>query len=221
MISEERQRELTKVAKGMKPFLPQNVTCHKEFQSNGKPFYLFKHADLGTLGRMFIMPNGNESQFMFDVMGEEDDPFIEQKKAIFLPMSQDICEQMEKGLGKGKGTVKPIALPSQLHTIKAEHITCKTCDALVAVIVYAEEATTAAELADHATIFYKKAKELNVPTWVLGKEMVSDMVSMTYFSIFNTLKIWPEREEARLLSEMEIDDLLCPLVEYHCDEEED
>eukprot|EP01035_Chromulina_nebulosa_P021679 gene21679-28054_t len=204
MISEERQRELTKIAKGMKPFLPPNVTCHREFQSNGKPFYLFKHAELGTLGRMFIMPNGNESQFMFDVMGEEDDPFIEQKK----------------GLGKGKGTVKPINLPSQIHTIKAEHITCKTCDALVAVIVYAEEATTAAELADHATIFYKKAKELNVPTWVLGKEMVSDIVFMTYFSIFNTLKIWPEREEPRLLSEMEIDDLLFPLVEYHCEEED-
>ncbi len=111
-------------------------------------------------------------------------------------------------------------LPSDVRSIKAEHITCKTCHALVAVIVYAEEATTAAELVDHATFFHKKAKELNVPTWVLGKEMVSDIVLMQYHSIFLTLKMWPEREEARLMSEMEIDDLLCPLVEYHCDEEE-
>ena len=220
MISEKRKQELTKIAKGMNISLPEDVTCHRELQPNGKPFYLFKHVELGTLGRMFIMGNGNESQLMFDVMGEEDDPLTEKKKNLFLPITHMISEQMEKGLGAGKGTVKPMILPSNVRSIKAEHITCKTCHALVAVIVYAEEATTAAELIDHATFFHKKAKELNVPTWVLGKEMVSDIYLMQYHSIFLTLKMWPEREEARLMSEMAIDDLLCPLVEYHCEEEE-
>ena len=79
MISEKRKRELTKIAKGMNITLPEDVTCHRELQPNGKPFYLFKHVELGTLGRMFIMDNGNESQLMLDVMGEEDDPLTEKK----------------------------------------------------------------------------------------------------------------------------------------------
>lgn len=37
MISQERQREIEKIAKSMKPFLPPKVTCHKEFQTKGKP----------------------------------------------------------------------------------------------------------------------------------------------------------------------------------------
>ena len=80
MISEKRKRELTKIAKGMNIPLPEDVTYHRELQPNGNPFYLFKHVELGTLGRMFIMGNGNESQLMFDVMGEEDDPLTEKKK---------------------------------------------------------------------------------------------------------------------------------------------
>ncbi len=218
MISEKRKRELMEKAKGLIPLLPPKVTCHKEFLPNGKVVYQFRHPELGNFGRMFIVPNGNESQFMFEVTGEEDDPHTEKKKELLIPMSHDILEQMEEVLGKGKGTFQPATLPPQECTINAEHITCKTCNTLVALIVYAEKATTAGELSDYASLFFKKAKELNVPTWVLGKEMVSNIIlNNKYVPVFLALKMWPVREEARRMPSTEIDDLLCPLVEYHCE----
>jgi hypothetical protein len=217
MISEQRKRELSEKIKGQGLQLPPQVTCTKEFLPSGKIVYLFHHPELGNFGRMFISPNGNESQFNFEVTGEEDDPLTEKKKTLLVPMSNTILKQMQDVLGKGKGTVKPSTLSPQAQTIKAEHITCNKCDTLVALIVYAEEATTEAELTDHATIFFKKAKELNVPTWVIGKEEMSDIIlDDEYVPVFLALKMWPVRGEVRLMPSTEMDDILCPLVEYHC-----
>jgi hypothetical protein len=177
--------------------------------------YIFRHKDLGDIGRMFILPHGEQSQFVYEVTGDEDDPMTQQRRAIFEPIFHDIHAQMASTLGEGKGTPKPYQTPIQTQTINAEHITCSKCDVLVALIVYASQATTGASLEDHARMMFSKAKELNVPAWVLGKEK-EVLVNNLYVSQFLSLKFWPIREPVRYILATEMDDILCPLVEKHC-----
>lgn len=64
-------------------------------------------------------------------------------------------------------------------------------------------------------MIFSKAKEFNVPAWVLGEER-DVVVNNQYVSEFLSLKFWPEREPSRIMLETEMDDILCPLVENHC-----
>ncbi len=143
---------------------------------------------------------------------------IPQRKAIFEPIAHAISDQMEAIFGKGKGTVKPYDSPQQRHTFEAECIPCPKCDAMVAFLVYAPEADTAASLEDYARLGFAKAKEFDVPAWVLGKEQ-DVLVNNQYEGRFLSLKIWPERGLVKYILGTEMDDLLCPLVENHCSKE--
>ena len=215
MISEERKLKLSEKTKNLKFPIPPEVSCRKESLPNGHAVYVFRHKDIGDFGRMFILPNAGESQFVFEVIGDEDDPMLEKKKAIFDPIAKDIVSQMESILGKGKSTAKPYETPLQSQEIEAEHITCSKCEALVALIVYAPDATTGAALEDHANIIFPKVKEFNVPTWVLGKEQ-DVIVDNHCVAQFPSLKIWPEREPVWFILGTEMDDFLEPLIENHC-----
>ncbi len=73
MISAERKRELAEKVKGLNFPLPSTVSMRKEILENGHIVYLFRHEDLGDFGRMFIVPNEGESQYVFEVIGNEDD----------------------------------------------------------------------------------------------------------------------------------------------------
>jgi hypothetical protein len=216
MLSEERKREIEEILKNTRFPIPPEVSCRKEFLSNGQVIYVFRHEDLGDVGRLLILPNDGESQFVFEVTGFEDDPMIVQKKAIIDPISKDIFSLMISLLGEGKGTLKPYSVPPQRKTIEAEHITCAKCGVLVALIIYAPDAVTRASLEDYAGIMFPKVKELNVSTWVLGKEQ-EVVADNQYVSQFLSLKIWPERKPVWYILATEMDDILEPLVEKHCE----
>ncbi len=215
MISEERKRELNEKTKNLKFPIPPEVSCRKETLSDGQAVYVFRHEDMGDFGRMLILPNAGESQFVFEVIGDEDNLMLEKKKAILDPIAKDIVSQMESILGKGKSTAKSYETPSENQTIEAEHITCSKCEALVALIVYAPDATTEAALEDYTSIMFSKIRELNVPTSVLGKEQ-DVIVDNQCLAQFPSLKIWPEREPVWFILGTEMDNILEPLVENHC-----
>ena len=215
MISEERKLKLSEKTKNLKFPIPPEVSCRKEVLFDGQSVYVFRHEDIGDFGQMLILPNAGESQFVFEVIGDEDDPMLEKKKAILDPIAKDIVSQMESILGKGEAAAKPYETPPQSQTIEVEHITCSKCGVLVALIVYAPDATTGVALEDYASITFFKVKELNVPTWVLGKEQ-DVIVDNQCISQFPSLKIWPEREPVWFILGTEMDDLLEPLVENHC-----
>jgi hypothetical protein len=214
MISKERKRELAEMAKNLKLPLPPEVSCWKEILSTRQTVYMFRHQDFGDLGRMLIFQNKGESQCVFEVIGDEDDPMTAQRKTIFEPIAHDMSDFMEATIGKGTGTIKSYETPAQSQMFEAERITCRKCGTLVAFIVYSSD-DTRASLEDNARFGFAKAKEFNVPTWVIGEE--SDVVvNNQYVSRFLSLKVWPEREPMRLMLGTELDDLLCPLVEDHC-----
>ena len=105
-----------------------------------------------------------------------------------------------------------------LNNIKVEFITCKKCNKLVAQIIHAENPATEESISDCATLYLSKAKELNIPTWVIGRGEDNNDSAITNESspVFFCLKLWPIREEIRLITTTELDDILCPLIEFHC-----
>ena len=111
MISKERKREIEEKFKNTRFPIPPEVSCHKEFLSNGQVIYVFRHEDLGDVGRLLILPNDGESQFVFEVTGFEDDPMIVQKKAILGPISKDIFTLMISLLGETVGLQRPHRTP--------------------------------------------------------------------------------------------------------------
>jgi hypothetical protein len=211
MISNER-----KVEEKMKVFpLPPEVSWRKEISMAGQQAYMFRHEELGDFGRLLIFQNGKDCQLMFEVIGDEDDPMTSQRKAIFEPISRDISNFMELTFGKGAATFKPYETPNQMQQFMGERIVCNRCDTCVAFIVYAPPNATEASLQDHARMGFAKGKEFNVPTWVISEESIV-LVNNQRIPRLSSLKVFPEREPTTLILGTELDDILCPLVEYHC-----
>ena len=118
-ISEKRKSELREKTKNLQLPIPPEVSCRKEILPNGQVGYIFRHEELGDVGRLFILPNSGESQFIYEVTGDEDDPMTAQRKAVFEPITRAISAQMISILGKGKGkVVKPYKMPPQTLTLK-------------------------------------------------------------------------------------------------------
>lgn len=209
MISKEKKIEIK-----LKDFpLPLGISWRKEIAMTGKPIYVFRHDELGDIGRLIIFQSGEGCQLMFEVIGEEDDPTTDQRKAIFEPISQDVSDFMESVFGKGIGDLKPFEIPNQMQQFMGERIMCNKCDTTVAFLVYAPPNATEATLQDYARMGFAKGKEFKVPTWVISEE---DMVNNQKIPRVLTLKVFPEREVTKPMLANEFDDILCPLVEYHC-----
>ena len=216
-ISAKRRHKRREKSQELEIPIIHGVTHHKKLLLNGEIVYTFFHEDLGDFGQIFIAPKGNESQYQFEVIGEEDDPLIEKKKKLFTAITDYILNKISSGLGKVKEEKKhPSVL--NINNIKVEYITCKKCNKLVAHIVHAENPATEESISDCATFYFSKAKELNIPTWVIGrKEDNNDsVVTNEPFPIFLCLKLWPIREEIHFMTTTELDDILCPLIEFHC-----
>lgn len=215
MISKERKQELREKIKGLQlPFLPE-VSCRKETLLTGEEVYIVRHKNLGDLGRILILQNGENCQLSFEVIGDEDDPGTVQRKEVFEPISHEISHLMESIFGKGNGTIKPYESPVQIQSFRAERIECNKCGACVAFIVYAPPNATPAVLEDNVRHSFSKAKEFNVPTWVISEES-KVLINNMYVPRLLSLKFFPERESIKYILGTELDDILCPLVEKHC-----
>ena len=76
-------------------------------------------TDLGELGRLLIIPRGNQSQFSFEVAGEPDDPMTQKRREILEPIYKEILDTMVEIGGKGEGEPTPYA--SHKEQIKVEY----------------------------------------------------------------------------------------------------
>jgi len=146
--------------------LPPEVSWQKEIAN--QPKYVFRHEGLGDIGRLTIFQNGKDSQLMFEVIGDEDDPMTDQRKAIFGPISRNMSDFMESVFGRGTAALKPFETPHQGQPFMGERIMCSKCDTTVAFLVYAPPDATEATLQDYARMGFAKGKEFDVPAWVIS-----------------------------------------------------
>lgn len=198
--------------------LPLGVSFKKERLSFGWA-YAFRHTELGELGRILLQdrPDGR-THVTCEVVGDPNDPMTAQRAAIFEPLGMELTRLLDAATGGTAPKVYPLGAatpppkpPEPLTGIESKMMQCEKCDAGVALLIFADEATDRGGLEDYARLMYPKVKEMNLPTWVIGP---TDEPSPE--SPADILKIWPAREPVQRLRPDEFNPIIDALAEAHC-----
>jgi len=87
--------EKVKRARAMKFEMPDGITSQKTRLPDGVWAYVFRHHEIGELGRLIILPHSHEtSQFVCEVVGEPDDPMTKIRKKILEPITKGLLKKM-------------------------------------------------------------------------------------------------------------------------------
>jgi hypothetical protein len=179
--------------------------------------YVFRHTTLGYLGRIVLQgrPDG-QTHVVSEVAGDPDDPMTPQRAAIFTPLSTVLTRQLDiatGGRGDGRQDAPPARLPEPQQVVESKHIQCEQCHAVVALLIFADQATDQGGLEDYARLMHAHVKAFNVPTWVIGPPSGNEPLPERPADI---VKIWPQREPLQRLRPAEFNPLLDPLIQGHC-----
>jgi len=199
--------------------LPPDVTSTRDTLATGAIAYSFRHARLGLLGRLVIGALGDQTQVTSELSGDADDPMTAERLAIFRPISEALTAILDHRTGgdaatdAARGTDTPAPQPpgpDATHLIKSKVVQCDRCDAFVAHIVFADEATGTLE--DHARLMYGRIRELGLPAWVLGPIQERGR----HAGQAELLAVYPAREPVRWVTEAEFDAILDAITSVHC-----
>ncbi len=199
--------------------LPPDVTSTRDTLATGAIAYSFRHARLGLLGRLVIGALGDQTQVTSELSGDADDPMTAARLAIFRPISEALTAILDHRTGgdaatdAARGTDTPAPQPpgpDATHLIKSKVVQCDRCDAFVAHIVFADEATGTLE--DHARLMYGRIRELGLPAWVLGPIQERGR----HAGQAELLAVYPAREPVRWVTEAEFDAILDAITSVHC-----
>lgn len=215
-MSEQRLKELAEAARKNPLVLPEGISFDKQSLPNGKWAFVFRHIELGELGRIFLIPHpSGQTQIVSEVSGDEDDPITETRKQVLEPISKMVMDKMTKICGDGEGAPVTYASPKQYQTVKTMVYPCEQCNKPTALLVFAEDADTSGELEDYARVMHSKILEFNVPTWIIGQES-ENYVDGEDIRKSLTLKIHPTRQKAIFMTPDDIMDQVDSLMASHC-----
>lgn len=195
--------------------LPPEVTFNKTMLPSGVWAYVFRHSTLGELGRLVLLPHGDQTQFSCEVAGDPNDPMTNKRREILEPITKDMLERVGDIFGSGTGKPKPYTPQKDNVVIKSSLMPCEKCGKPAAMMIIAPDAFSAGDLADYARLMHTKVQELNVPTWVVGaeKEIIKNGEPMGEALV---LKIWPEHEDAKVILSPEFNAMLDVCMTTHC-----
>ena len=153
--------------------LPPDITFEKRPLLGGEWAYEFRHRTLGALGRILLqgLPGGRTTHISCEVAGDPADPRTAERRIIFEPLGLEIARQMEQIVGSpaDKRPIVPPAPPVEPgEVIASKLMQCSTCNAFVAMLVFAPEATDAGRFEDYARRMYPEYSRRNLPTWIIG-----------------------------------------------------
>jgi hypothetical protein len=83
--------------------------------------------------------------------------------------------------------------PEPKEVIESKLIPCERCGTVVAMLIFAPNATDHFE--DYACKMYAHYKHLNVPTWIIGPALGEGRLTGRPADV---LKVWPTREPKKL-----------------------
>ena len=182
---------------------------------NGTQSYVFRHDELGELGRILVVPHGTQSQICCEVVGEPDDPMTKKRQAIFEPISRELVGKLDSICENAKGSAEPCMSPREKQLIQSMVYPCDIYETVTAMLVFADNADNPACLEDYARMMYSKIKEVNVPTWIVGRE-TANIVDGKDLRKSLVLKVHPEREEVKIMIPDDLIDIVHGLMEIHC-----
>ena len=195
--------------------MPKCISYRKEVLQ-GNQAYIFRHVELGDLGRIVLqgLPNGH-CQIFSEVADDPDDPMTTIRKEMFTPLSVQVTNAMEALLGEGSlgGAIPPSSPGSNTEVVESKLIPCERCGDNAALLIFANDATTPGDFEDYARKMYHKYKELDVPTWIIGPPVGELAESRTPTQV---MKVWPSRDCIVTTTADEFNAELDALLDKHC-----
>ncbi|MBX2843580.1 MAG: hypothetical protein KTR26_17540 [Flammeovirgaceae bacterium] len=194
--------------------LPPDVSFQKT-KINGYYTYIFRHTTLGEIGRIIVQPLPNGETNMVTEIPAGDDPNMEKRKAIFIPLSEEILGLMGKVAGKGtyKGKLPPRPNTSQNELVRNHQIPCEKCGQLAVVLIFPPHAIEKGHFEDYARKMYTQYRNWNVDTWIIGTPAGPRDGANTPTNI---LKVWPEKGELIHTTANEFNMHLLRVLDSHC-----
>lgn len=195
--------------------LPPDVIYHKKTLENNGISYLFRHNEWGEIGRIEVISQGQQSQInTYVVVSDPQDPLGEMRTALFRMIALEFDAELERIHGKSTSIGPPTPdLNPKREIVASKLMICETCDAPVALLVFAPNAYTPSELEDYARMMYGNIRRTDLPTWVIGAE---EEVLPEREGVALILKIWPDRQPAKKISSLIFEPMLGDLQNKHC-----
>ena len=191
--------------------LPPDITVDRRRTPGGAWAFVFRHAQWGEIGR--IVPEERPSGgclISCEVVGDPADPMTARRRALFEPLGRDANRQLEALTGVGERVAPPVRSPEPIGVVESKGI---QCGAVVALLVFAPEATEPGRFEDYARGMYPRYSSLQVPTWIIGPALGSGPLMERPADV---LKVWPQREPMQRLRPAQFNLLLDPLQVGHC-----
>jgi len=196
--------------------LPLGVSMQKEPIPAGSA-YVFRHAELGLLGRLVLqsLPSGH-CQISCEVAGDPADPMTAKRRKVLEPVTTALVQRLEAQTATVLGTpwgAPPPSPPPPRRLIESKLMQCERCDAGVALLIFADEATDPGGLEDYARLMYEQIEATHLPTWVIGPPQGNEPLPERPADI---LQVWPTREPVRRLRPDEFNPIIAALARAHC-----
>jgi len=197
--------------------LPPDVSYEKQRLADAWA-YVFRHRVLGELGRILLQElDDGRCHISCEVVGDPSDPMTTRRAAIFEPLGLELSRQMEAAFGATPEVAGPIdpppRLPEAKELIESKIIPCERCGAVVAMLIFAPNATDPGRFEDYARKMHPQCTRLNVPTWIIGPALGEGPLIERPADV---LKVWPRREPIQQLTPAQFNPLLDQLATKHC-----
>jgi hypothetical protein len=120
-------------------------------------------------------------------------------------------ERSESGLSADRYNSQLMTWDKEV--VESRLIPCERCGTMVAMLIFAPQATDAGRFEDYARKMYPEYTRLNLPTWIIGPALGSGPPIDRPAEI---LKIWPAREPMQRQRPAEFNSMLDRLITEHC-----
>jgi hypothetical protein len=196
--------------------LPPDVSVSKQPLPYGLAF-VFRHRLLGEVGRIVVEDTSDRrTHISYEVVGDPADPQTAERTAIFQPLGMELARRMEAMTGPAADSL-PVNLPPRppepKELVESRLIPCEHCGAMVAMLIFAPQATDAGGFEDYARKMYPEYTRLNLQTWIIGPALGGGPLMDRPADI---LKIWPTRAPIERQRPAEFNSMLDRLVSGHC-----
>ncbi len=149
-----------------------------------------------------------------EVAGDPADPRTAERRVIFEPLGLEIARQMEQIVGSptDKRPIVPPAPPVEPgEVVESKLMQCSTCNAFVAMLVFAPGATDTGRFEDYARRMYPEYSRRDLPTWIIGPASGPGPEDSA-----DILQVWPTRKPLQRLTPAQFNPRLDRLAGSHC-----
>jgi hypothetical protein len=196
--------------------LPPEVSFAKERLADGWA-YVFRHRTLGELGRILVQDNRDgHSRISCELVGDPSDPMTAKRAEVFKPLGLEIAHRLESRTGtvpEPEASPPPPQPTPTRELVESQVIPCDRCGSVVAMLIFAPEATDPGRFEDYARKMYPEYTRLDVPTWIIGPALGNGPPQNRPADI---LKVWPSRVPAERLRPAEFNPIIERLATEHC-----